>query len=79
MQTLSSFTRIHSDLSLQVEGQNEVSQSPYQEPFYYLKAAACHVFLSAREMQLKIKVLILPEQSFSNSTTLVIPSEVSET
>lgn len=67
MQTLSSFTRIHSDLSLQVEGQNEVSQSPYQEPFYYLKAAACHVFLSAREMQLEIKV------SFQNRVFLIQP------
>lgn len=62
MQTLSSLTRIHSVLSLQVEGQDEVSQSPYQDPFCYLKAESCCIFPSAREIQMKIKILILPKQ-----------------
>lgn len=80
MQTLRSFTRIHSDLSLQLERQKKVSLSPYQDPLCYLKAASCCTFLSAREMQPKVKVLILclPEQSFSNWTILVISFETSE-
>lgn len=76
MQTLSSFARIHSDLSLQVEEQDEVS--PYQDPFCYLEAESCSIFPLAREMQTKIKVLILPEHGFSKSTVLVISSETSE-
>lgn len=64
MQTLSSLTRIHSVLSLQVEGQNEVSQSPYKDPFCYLKAESCCIFPLAKEIQMKIKMLMLPEQIF---------------